>query len=224
MADQAIEHIRELAPFKIEFIDGDNNYHKLDSYIKAIDDNYILISPPAKNGVYYSVEDNTEINMIFQLANGVFIAQCTVLNKVLTPNSGIKITHPSKTKTLERREYIRVPIKTKIEVICYADQFYMENNAFFGVTKNLSGSGVSFYHKEPIKDYYDIVCKIYLEDGDPNPVETHNDLVHTEKVKIKNEDHYLSALTFTSISQSDSTRIIKECFKYQVKHKKIGDY
>ena len=224
MSEELSNYIKELTPFKIEFVDENDNYHKLDSYIKAVEDDYILISPPDKDGISCYIQDDLEVNLIFPRNDGVFIAQCVVVGKELGNNPGIKVSFPYTTKILERREYVRMPMKLKVEVICYLDNSYIKKRSFFAVTKNISGSGIAFFHKEPLETYFDIKCKVYMDDENPRPVESRNDVVYSQQVKIKNEVYYLTALAFTSLSEADSARIVKECFKYQVNHKKITNY
>ncbi len=226
MSDELYEHIRELAKFKLEFIDENDNYYKMDSYIKSIDGGCMLISPPEnqEQEKIINIPENAEVNLIFPMDKGVLIAQCTVLGKELGPQPGIQISFPHNTRVLERREFIRVPIKLRVEIIYFSDQSYLEKNSFFAITKNLSANGMAFYHKEPIEDYYDLRAKIYLNDENPKPIELQHELVYSQKVKIKNELIFLTATTFTSLSEPDSARIVKECFKYQVRHKKIKNY
>ncbi|OGI00289.1 MAG: hypothetical protein A2Y25_01515 [Candidatus Melainabacteria bacterium GWF2_37_15] len=224
MSEEINTYIRELAPFKIEFVDENDNYHKLDSYIKAVEDDYLLISPPDNSGVSCNIQDNLEVNLIFPRNDGIFIAQCVVIGKELGNKPGIKLSFPHNTRVLERREYVRMPMKLRVEVNCYLDKSYIEKKAFYAVTKNISGSGIAFFHKQPLETYFDIVCKIYLNDENHKPVETRNDVVYSQKVKLRDEIYYLTALSFTSISEADSARIIKECFKYQINHKKIKNY
>jgi len=224
MSEEIYEHIRELAKFKLEFIDENDDYYKTDSYIKSIEDDHLLISPPQILKENKNIPVNAEVNMIFPLNNGVLVAQCTVLDRELGAKSGIKLSFPHNTKVLERREFIRVPIKLRVEIIYYTDPSSVEKKVFFAITKNLSANGMAFYHKEPIENFYEIKTKIYLSDDDPKPIETSQEPIYTQKVKIKDELVYLTATTFTSLSEPDSARIVKECFKYQVRHKKIKNY
>ena len=223
MSDEIYNYIQELAQFKFEFVDEKDNYHKLDSYVKEIFDDYILIYPPNNKGVSFEIPDNIDVNLIFTQKIGIFVAQCVVLGKVFGEKSGIKISFPYKTKLFERREYIRLPMKLKIEVICYQDKTYKNQDSFFAVTRNISASGLAYFYKESLKDYYDIQCKIYLDDGKSNPIITGCDHIYSQKIKIKDEIYYLTALAYTSLSNEDSARIVKECFKYQIKHKKLED-
>ncbi len=224
MPEDIYEHIREQAPFKFEFIDENDNYYKLDSYIKKLHDDYIVVTPPDDGDVDINIPGNAEVNLIFPLDNGILIAQCTVLGREAGMKPGVLLSFPHNTRVLERREYIRVPIKLRVEITFYSDQFYTDRKSFFAITKNISASGIAFYHREPIESCYDIGCKIYLSDENPRAVETRNKLIYSQKIKIKNETVFLTALSFTSISEGDSARIVKECFKYQVRHKKIKSY
>lgn len=221
MSEEIYEHIKELVPFKLEFVDDQDSYYKLDSYVKSLHEDHFLISPAKKDGLFYNIPLQKEVNLIFAKEGGVFIAQCMILGKELDRQYGIKVGYPVNTKTLERREYIRVPIKVRAEVTSYSDPACLGKNSFFGITRNISGSGIAVYHKEPIGEYYDLGVKIYLNDGDSKPVETKCDLVYSQEVKIKDEPCYLSAFTYTSIFENDSSRIVKECFKYQIKCKKV---
>lgn len=221
MNEGIYKYLRELAPFKLEFIDDKDDYHKLDSHIKSIQEDYILINPPERNGSAINLMDNTEVNILFPMDKGVFVAQCTVLGKKLGEISGVKLSFPHNTSVQERREYIRVPVKVRVEITAYSDEVYSQKTRLFAITKNISASGIAFYHKEPIENYYDIGCKIYLNDENTKPVETKNDLIYSQRVKIKDELLYITAITFTSISEADSARIVKECFKYQVREKKV---
>lgn len=225
MPDELYKYLKELNSFKLEFMDTNDNYHRIDSYIKVIQEDYVLIAPPAKQGNIIDIADNAEVNLVFSKDNGVLIAQCSVLGKELGIQSGIKVSFPYKTKVLERREYVRVPLKLRAEVIYYLDREYTQRKSFSVTTKNLSGNGFSFYHKEPLTNYYDIQAKIFLNDENPKSVEIPRcDQVYSKKVKTKDGTIlYFTALTFVSISDEDSSRIIKQCFKYQIKQKHLKD-
>lgn len=220
MTNDVYQYIKELESCEIEFIDKDDNIRMLNTYIKEVFQDYILIAPPEKDEVSYEVPDNAEVNLIFAKDNKFFVASCIVMGKELGVKSGVKLSLPYNSKVIERREYIRIPLRVEMEVTCLLDTEGKDNYSFSVQSRDISGSGISFYHKEPLENYYDINCKINLNDGNPNPVFARCDLVYTKPVTLNEKEYLLTALTFTSLSDDDCSRIVKECFKFQVDRKK----
>jgi len=221
MTDELYNHLKELEPLKIEFTDKDDKYHRLSTYIKRVDGDYILINPPETGGILYEVPDNSRINLIFTRNDGVLIAQCEFLGKQLGVQSGIKISYPYDTQVLERREYVRVPLKLRTKISYYAKRDSVEKESVYVVTRNISGSGMCFFHPDSMENLHDIQCKIFLNDGNPKPVAVKCDHVYSKKARVKNKLYHLIALKYRSVSEEDSARIVKECFKYQISHKHV---
>ena len=224
MIDEIYEHFKELETLKIEFMDKDDTYHRLDSYIKAVYEDYVLIEPPKTAGILQELVDNSEVNLIFTRQDGVLIAHCGILGKQLGVQSGIKISFPYSTRILERREYVRIPLKLSTKINYYTDKDFPEKKSFLVKTRNISGSGICFLYENSLEGYYDIECKLYMDDGNLTPVIVKCDHVYSKKVKLKNNVSYLTALTYTSISEEGLSRIVKECFKYQISRKHMEKY
>jgi len=219
MADEIYEHLRERAPFKIEFIDKNDNYHRLGSSIKSIFEDHIFIYPPQAAETFPEIPENSEVNIIFNRNNGVLIAKCIVLDSEPEAEDGIKISFPYDVQILERREYVRVSLRLRTEIIYYPDELNRES--LFVVTRNISGSGFCFIHKDSFEKKQDIHCKIYLNDQNPNPVAAKCVHIHSKKLKTRGDIYYLTALKYTSISDKDITRIVRECFKHQINQKHL---
>ncbi|HSA06094.1 MAG TPA: PilZ domain-containing protein [Candidatus Gastranaerophilales bacterium] len=217
MSDEIENYFTDLATFKIEFLDANNEYHQFNSRIEKVFDDYVLI----QSSVSQEIPDNSSVNLIFPKKNGVFIAQCAVMGKESGTQSGIKISFPYETETLERREYVRVPLKIRLGITYYPDENCVEKISYFTVTRNISASGLCYLYSEPIKDFYDLQCKIYIDDGDSNPIIARCDLAHSKKVMLNRQIFYITALKYLSISDKDVTRIVKECFKYQISRKHL---
>lgn len=209
------DFIRELAPLEVEYIDNDDNYHCLNSYIKSVDDDFILISPPQKNNLSYNLADGQAISIIFKTENGIFSADSNVMSKQLDSISGVKISFPLNSQLTERREFVRAPLNLDVEILKYADNTYLTLESFHIMTRNISGSGLCYISDKPLGNYYDIHCKIRLE-KDKEPIKVRCDHIYSKKVKIHNDKAYLTALSFAGIPEEDSSKIVKECFKYQL--------
>lgn len=223
MTDEVYDHLKELEVLKIEFMDENEDYHRLNSHIKTVSDDYILIDAPKTEDTLHEIPDNSTINLIFTRRDGVLIAQCMYLGKQAGTQSGIKISYPHDTQILERREYVRVPLKLRAKVVCSYEDNPLKKDVFYVVTRNISASGICFFYENTLEDYEDIQCKIYLDDGIVEPVKVKCNHVYSRKARVKNGIYYLTALTYTFISEEDSARIVKECFKYQISRKHIKE-
>lgn len=221
MSDEIYEHLKEQASFNIEFVDEKDNYHRLNSHIKGLFDDYILIASPNSKGNFPKLPDNSEINIIFTRNNGVLIARCMVLGKEPDEQAGIKISFPYETNIIERRKLVRVSLKLNVEVFYHENEDSAEEKTFFATTRNISGNGLCYLSKQSLKNSCNIQCKIHLQDENPKSVKVNCNLVYSKKVKLKDKISYLTALVYTSISDEDSTRIVKECFKYQINRKHV---
>ncbi len=218
LTDEFFEHLNELKPFKIEFTDVDDKYHQVNCTAKKVSEDYILLSPPGE--ILPDLEDNAAINLIIPKTNSILTAQCSFLEKEINKPYGIKISYPYNIEVHERREYIRVSLHLRVQVTCTFGGNLQEKENFYTKTRNISGSGLCFLSEKSLEGCDDnIQCKIYLNDGNSEPVSVKCNYVYSRKVKVKNNILYMSALSYRSISEEDSARIVKECFKYQIRHK-----
>ena len=213
------DFIKELAQFEIEFIDDGGNYCCFNSHIKRIYDDYIFISPPQKRGISYNIKDGQQIDIVFKTVKGVMSARSAVLNKQLDRVSGLNISFPYNNRFTERRSFVRTPINLNIEVIKFFDINHKRKELVHVQTRNISGSGLAYISNEPLVNYYDLNCKIYINDG-KEPINVRCEHVYSKKVKINTQKAYLTALAYINISEEQISRIVKACFKYQVENRK----
>lgn len=209
------DYIKELTPLEIEYVDSDDNYDCLHSHIKRVEDEYILIAPPHKGNFSVNIPDKQELNIIIKTEKGTYSALSVVQGKQLDGMSGVKISYPHNSQFTERREFIRVPLKLKLDVTKFSDSSRTTSEILHVQTINISGSGLCYISDKPLENYYDIQVKIYLEDGE-EPILVNCDHIYSKKIKIHNEKSYITALTYTSINENDLSRLVKTCFKYQI--------
>jgi len=209
------DFIKELASFELEYVDDRDNYHCVNSYIKRVEDDYILIAPPQKGNMVHNIPDGTEINIIFKTETGMYSAVSSVMGKQLGEMSGVKISYPYNSQFTERREFIRVPVDFRVEVIRFPDNSYQNPETFYVQTRNISGNGICYISDRPLENYYDVDCKIFIE-NEQEPVYVKCDHIYSKKIKINNEKAYLTALAFVDISEENLAKLVKTCFKYQI--------
>lgn len=217
------DFIKELAFFELEYIDDDDNYHCLSSYVKRVDEDSILISPPEKNrlvhNLTHNLKINQEVNIIFKTEKGLLSAVSKVTGREIGTSSGIKLAFPSKSCISERREYARSDLQFRAEILKFTDNTYINCESFPVQTRNISGSGFCYISDQPLKGYYDIHCKIFIP-GQDEPVFARCEHISSCKVKINNgEKAYNNALAFIDIAEDDLSRIVKECFRFQIENR-----
>jgi c-di-GMP-binding flagellar brake protein YcgR len=212
------DFIKELTPFELEYVDSNDNYHCLNTYVKRVEKDYILISPPEKNNLAHNLADHQEIIIIFKTEKGTLSAVSNVLGKQLADISGVKIAFPYNNQLIERREFLRVPLNLKIEILKFLDNTLQKIETFNIQTKNISGSGLCYVSDAPFGNYYDVHCKIHL-DNEKKPVYVRCDHIYSRKIKTNNEKAYLTAISFINISDEDSAKLVKACFKYKINNK-----
>ncbi len=223
MTNEIYDHLKESASLKIEFTDNADSYYRLSTTIKRVHDDYIVVNPPETGGILYEIRQGTLINLIFNRKNGVLIAQCEFLGPDEKDPESIKIGFPGEVKILERREYVRVPLKVRAEVSYYSENS-IEKETFFVSTRNISGSGICFLHDKSLEGCENINCKIFLNDEISTPVKVQCKHVYSRAAKIRYNIFFLIALSYTYISENDLSRIMKECFKYQINCKHMEKY
>lgn len=209
------EFLKELAPLELEYADSSGIGMPLESYIKRIYDDYILISSPQKKGAYVSIPDGQVVSLIFKTERGFLSADSTVMGKQLDSMQGLNISFPHNTRFIERRAFVRVPFKLDIEITKILDIKCNEKEIFNAITNDISGSGLSYISSSPLDNYYDIHCKIYLDDGE-EPLYIRCEHIATRE----NPDSNLISLAYVNISENQISRIVKACFKHQLQTKK----
>ncbi|MFH0702499.1 MAG: flagellar brake domain-containing protein [bacterium] len=214
------DYIKELTKFELEFIDKNGNYHVLKSYIKSIDQDKILIFPPSHKNVTYNIPDSELINIIICTEDGVYSGESKVIGKELSHTPGLWISYPYNSQLIQRREYVRVPLRINIDLII------SENNTSETEIKimpeNISGKGFCYISDSPLNNYYDIKCKIYLKDEPNKPIISRCEHIYTNPINIGGKSKYINAFAFIDINLKDVDRIVKACFKYQFEQRKKG--
>jgi c-di-GMP-binding flagellar brake protein YcgR len=194
--------------------------YQLSSQINKLADDRILIAPPETKGKAVNIEDGTKIKIIICTEQGIFSGYSTVMSKKLYEEMpGLWISFPYNSQHCQRREYLRAPIHVEFELNIFKDRDRQDQIVKKYITKSLSGKGLNFISDAPLVDYYDIQCKIFLNDNH-EPIESACEHIYSKKINIMGEDKYQHALAFSTISEHDVDRLVKICFKYQIEQRR----
>jgi c-di-GMP-binding flagellar brake protein YcgR len=195
--------------------------YQLSSQINKLTEDRILIAPPSVKGKVINIEDGTKIKIIICTEQGIFSGYSTVIGKKLyDEDMGLWISFPYNSQHCQRREYLRAPIHLEFELTIFKDKDRQEKIIKKYITKSLSGKGLNFISEDQLTDYYDIYCKILLNDNYNSPIESTCEHIYSKKTNIDGDHKYQHALAFSNISEHDIDRLVKICFKYQIEQRR----
>jgi c-di-GMP-binding flagellar brake protein YcgR len=215
------DFIRELTRLDIEYKDEKGNFLSLKSHVKSIDDDRILIDIPSCNGKSYSIPDGQSINILVSSNEGVFLGESNVIGKEISSISGLWISFPLNSYNIQRREYLRVPLKINVNMTIYEDRQKSEKKEFTITTNDISARGFSYFSDEPLKRYYDIECSFKLDDDIDEFITSKCEHIYsTHQITIGRKIRYINGFAFVDIKPEFIERIIKRSFKYQLELKK----
>ncbi|EKE04207.1 MAG: hypothetical protein ACD_20C00097G0024 [uncultured bacterium] len=221
MAD-IYDFIKELAKIDIEFEDREDKFYSLKSYVKRVEENRILIDTPSHKGTTYHIPIGQVISLGIHAQDGIYLGESKIIDKELSSISGLWICYPYYTQHVQRREYLRVPLSIEAEIILFENIEKTKRRTQKIKIRDISGSGFSYFSTKPLLQYYDIECKIYLNDSDDEPIISRCEHVYSNKLTSDNETKYINAFAFIDIPQKDVERLVKASFKYQVELRRRG--
>ena len=222
MVDNIYEYLKLLQKIEVEFESDNNKYTSLKSYIKSMTDEGILIDPPGKDSLTYNIPVGNTLKIFVYVDNGdILLGECIVTGLELSTISGIWISYPLTSQLIQRREFVRVPLRLKSVITLYKDINYQEKTVFEVLTRDISGNGLSYISDNSLDDYYDINCQLFLN-NEENPLNIRCEHVHSSITVVNNSHKFINAFTFIDLPQQDVKKIVQECFKYQLKLREKG--
>lgn len=213
------DHLKELVKLEVEFSNENTHYSYLKSYIKCVEPNRILIDPPSFKGTVYPIYDGQHITITISTNTGVFSGECKVIEREIATISGLWITFPLSNKQIQRREFVRVPMKKKVEITIFKTPEKTENIKFNVETRDISGKGISFFTDSPLETYYEIECTI-LADNSNERIWSRCEHVYSRQTIVNGKIKYINALAFIELTNKDIETIVRESFKYQLDMRK----
>lgn len=213
------DHLKELTKLDVEFSNENTHYSFLKSYIKCVEQDRLLIDPPSFKGTVYPIYDGQLITITISTNSGVYSGECKIIERDLSTISGLWITFPLSNRQIQRREFLRVPLKKKVEITLFRTAEKTENLQFNVETRDISGKGISFFTDSPLDNYYEIECNFSI-DNSSNKIWSRCEHVYSKETPINGKITYLNALAFIELTNKNVELIVRECFKYQLEMRK----
>lgn len=208
-----LDNLKFIINSKIELYYGDNYYK---SIIEDVQDNFISISIPTKDGEYVPLRKGEMIEVIYYYRYNIYKFYSQVIDRKITNIPVILIEHPKEIFKIQRRKFVRVPIvcsivysKLDMENETFkANKYLRSNETFKAIMVDLSGSGMKIKVKGELNTGDIILASI--------PIETENVALKGEVVRVdKDEENRLNVygINFIDIEDNFREKLIKFIFK-----------
>ncbi len=180
------------------FFDGENGIEmELDCYINDIEDDRLGLDYPADAETLKKyLEEGTPIDVKIFTPSGLMVFESVVIN---SPDEGFVVEYVEDAVVIQRRDYSRSPLKTKLEL-------KLRTETFVASTIDISGGGIKFFSKEDLNPEEVVTGKLYLKNYD---VPARFEAVILDNPSLQPDEY---TLAFTNIDEKERDKIIKTCF------------
>ncbi len=180
------------------FFDGENGIEmELDCFINDIEDDRLGLDYPADAETLKKyLEEGTPIDVKIFTPSGLMVFESVVIN---SPDEGFVVEYVEDAVVIQRRDYSRSPLKTKLEL-------KLRTETFVASTIDISGGGIKFFSKEDLNPEEVVTGKLYLKNYD---VPARFEAVILDNPSLQPDEY---TLAFTNIDEKERDKIIKTCF------------
>jgi c-di-GMP-binding flagellar brake protein YcgR len=184
-------------------------------------DSVMLFCPPNFRQLATRLKPGLKVELHVYTQTGVVVMGATTKERVL--GEIILITFPVEKKRIQRREYFRVGVQRKVEIL-YNDGY--KDKHFKGKSIDISGGGIRFWTLEPVQVGF--MADIIMHIGDlcdtNETVPGRGRILYTKAhdSRFTSKTGYISVIKFSDITANARKLIMKTCFRVQIDMKKKG--
>lgn len=199
---------------EIEVGEDPNNKNSYRSRVEGMGDEGIYLAIPIENGSLISIHPGEVIRVNYQVKRDVnqvqifsFIA--SVKSRQREPLPLMLIGYPETVTRIQRRNYLRVPVKLKVKLY----QEMAPENQWDGETVDLSGGGCLIRTKIPSEVGDEVRVSFAIPKG-PN-YDIGSTVVRVEAKDEVGKPCYMVAVRFDNITERERDQIIRFLFEKQ---------
>lgn len=197
---------------KVE-ISWDDGYYK--SNIENVDDKFIYISIPIKEGQYIPLRKFEQVEVIYYQGNDIYKFYTTVVDRKVDVIPIIVLAFPKEVFKVQRRKFVRVPI------VCTVEYSKLENkpqNIVKAIMVDLSGGGMRIKLSNDQLSIGNLI-KAYIPVGEDN-VEVKGEVVRVEKDDPNKMN--ICGINFLDLDDRNREKIIRFIFQIMRDQMKKG--
>jgi len=205
-----LEDLEKGQSVKIKFKISPIKYHELTCPIKAVEQDRIGLGfPDEEMEVAKYLYEGREVEVLIYTDRGIYLFDSIVID---SPSEfAFTIELPQDKSKIQRREYIRIPLRTEFTLTKFGHTLKTQ-------TINIGGGGLRFKADSElaIGDIWSFILDL---PHFPNPVKGFGEILYT----FKQQDNIVSVLKFLDIEDDDRNKIIKFCYDVESKKLKIHE-
>lgn len=176
------------------------------STLEEINSENIVTTRPQNKHINFNYPLNQEIELYAYTDGGIYKLKCKMLT--LTQKEA-RFTLPHSVERIQRREFIRVDIKTKINLRLHQKGSVRIIQA---TTRNISAKGANMLLDEDISSYSQVEASLIFAEEN---IKTLAQVIKAIPVKIDNRIYYDTSLMFITINEKGMNFIVKKCFEFE---------
>lgn len=218
------DFIRDYVKVDVKYYYDDNHDKAItfNSFVKKIEEDYIVLDFLQFNNSKYIIPDGKEITVHFKTPTGYYFGNCYILGKEDSDIPGVMISYPPEVEYVQQREYVRVPLHLRVEILAFLDESGENVRVYEVTTLDISGSGFCYVSDDPLIEHNLVKCLIYTSAKVKEPVEINLKHVYSKDFLAGNKKRYKNAFTYVDIDSRSREKILKEIFLYQMEMTKKG--
>ncbi len=216
----------ELEPYNEDGISLDK--YLVSEFEWVIDDKYIMIAAPIKEGVIYPLHLGVVMNVYFikkveeEFQLYTFKAQ-VIGRETVERIAMLKVEFKGEIERVQRRRFYRLgcslPVKYRI-VETMNEAFNTEIRYKNTIACNLSGGGLCLLLEEKIEYGKLIECEISTDES--KKVTLMGRVIRNEHCDLESRFKYTAGISYVKINDSDREAVVKFIFREQIKLRKKG--
>ena len=175
------------------------------TFDKATDKAITVVKPTNKH-IKFNFPQGQLLELYAYTRGGVFKLKCRLLEY---NNNICKLSLPISVDKIQRREFIRVNIKTDVIIKPRPSTRIITIRT---KTKNISAKGLNVVLDQDISNFANVDLEIIFPD---RVIKTVAKIIKVKPIDIESRTYYSTSLMFLSITDKEINFIVKKCFEYE---------
>lgn len=180
------------------------------SEVQAIDDSTMRVAPTMRGPDL--PEPGTAVRITFVRKDGIYEEQGTVAQVAGEPEVQVTLQLAGETARTQRRDFVRKDASLNVDLTIHG-------HAYHGVTKDVSGGGVSLLFREvpPVAEGAEFDIVMNVPDG-RLPIHAHGSTKYVRE--ILRGSRWLVGCQFATIADEDRQRLVRFVFRLELAQKR----
>lgn len=199
---------------RIEILMDDGIYK---SNIQDINENYIAISIPVREGEYLPLRLGDRVEAIYYDENKLYKFYTVVSGRKVDRVMMVLLNHPDKIFKVQRRNFVRVPFIAEVLCVILKNNKDITDNQidfFHGHTLDISGGGIKLSTEKELNFGELLMVTI--------PIRDENISVKVKVIRKEKTKNFLYGMSFEEVDNKTVEKIVSLLFQIMREQRKTG--